>query len=83
LTVGQSVLLAPIHRGQVTAFDARRGWGTVIDGSGAEYGFHATAIADGSRMILVGVEVTFVVVPGHRGRDEARGLTGAEVAPTT
>ena len=38
------------------------------------YGFHATAIADGTRRIAVGAEVTFTVAPGHRGLYEARSL---------
>ena len=59
----------------MTTFDARRGWGTVTDSAGAEFEFHATAIADGSRRIDPGTSVSFAVVPGHRGRYEARGLT--------
>jgi cold shock CspA family protein len=59
----------------VTAFDARRGWGTVTDSAGAEFEFHATAIADGSRRIDPGTNVGFAVVPGHRGRYEARDVT--------
>lgn len=61
--------------GRVTSFDARRGWGTVTDSEGAEFEFHATAIVDGSRRIDAGTGVAFSVVPGHRGRYEARGLT--------
>ena len=60
--------------GRVTSFDARRGWGTVTDSEGAAFDFHATAIADGSRRIDAGTQVTFTVVPGHQGRYEARGL---------
>jgi cold shock CspA family protein len=58
----------------VTSFDPRRGWGTVTDSVGAEFEFHATALADGSRRIDAGTPVVFDVVPGHRGRYEARGL---------
>ena len=68
----------PSHRpysGRVTSFDARRGLGTVTDAEGSSFDFHATAILDGSRQIEPGTEVTFVVVPGHRGRYEASGLT--------
>ena len=61
--------------GRVTSFDERRGLGAVTDLGGAEFAFHATAIADGSRRIAPGTEVTFIVVPGHRGRYEARALT--------
>jgi cold shock CspA family protein len=56
----------------VTSFDARRGWGTVTDSEGAEFEFHATAVVDGSRRIDPGASVGFAVVPGHRGRYEAR-----------
>jgi cold shock CspA family protein len=79
--MAQSVPLSPLHQGRVTAFDARRGWGTVTDDQGAAFDFHATAIADGSRTIPLGAEVTFLVRPGHRGRDEGRALTVAKAAP--
>jgi cold shock CspA family protein len=59
----------------VASFDARRGWGTVTDSEGAEFEFHATAIVDGSRRIDPGTTVGFAVVPGHRGRYEAREVT--------
>jgi cold shock CspA family protein len=59
----------------VTSFDAHRGWGTVADSAGTEFEFHATAIADGSRRVEPGTAVAFSVVPGHRGRYEARGLS--------
>ena len=59
----------------MTTFDARRGWGTVTDSAGAEFEFHATAIVDGSRRIDPGTNVGFAIVPGHRGRYEARELT--------
>jgi cold shock CspA family protein len=55
-------------------FDATRGLGTVDDDDRATYGFHATAIADGSRRIEVGTPVVFTVSPGHRGLYEARSL---------
>jgi len=66
----------PSHRGTVTAFDEARGWGTVRDEDAVAFDFHCTAIADGTRRIAVGTEVSFVVVAGHRGRMEARGLIG-------
>jgi len=62
------------HRGCVASFDARRGLGSVEDEDGTEYGFHATAIADGSRRISVGTTVVFTVSPGHGGLYEARSL---------
>jgi cold shock CspA family protein len=61
--------------GRVTSFDARRGLGAVADADGTEFEFHATAIVDGSRRIEPGTEVAFSLVPGHRGRYEARGLS--------
>jgi cold shock CspA family protein len=60
--------------GRVTAFDARRGLGIVTGADGTTYGFHATAIADGSRRIDEGAPVAFTVAPGHGGRYEARSL---------
>ena len=63
----------PRH-GRVASFDPARGLGTVAEDGGPSYGFHATAIADGSRRIAVGAEVTFTVAPGHRGLYEARSL---------
>ena len=65
---------AGLRLGRVTAFDARRGLGTVTDAAGETFDFHATAIADGSRHIATGVAVVFTVSPGHRGRYEARSL---------
>ena len=70
-----SVPLTTIRLGRVSVFDPRRGWGTVTDTQGTEFEFHATAIADGTRLIAPGAAVSFVVVPGHRGRTEARALT--------
>jgi cold shock CspA family protein len=73
--VGGPVPSAGPHHGRVTSFDRRRGIGTVArDGAGDVFDFQATAIADGSRTIAVGAEVSFSVVPGHRGRYEARSL---------
>jgi cold shock CspA family protein len=62
---------APFRLGRVSAFDEPRGLGSVTDRAGAEYPFHCTAIADGSRTIEVGTEVAFRVAPGHLGRMEA------------
>ena len=60
--------------GTVTEFDEPRGLGEVLDDEGTAWSFHCTAIADGSRTILVGTAVTFDVVPGRLGRWEASGL---------
>lgn len=60
--------------GSVLAFDEAHALGVVRCDDGTELAFHSTAIADGSRLIEVGTPVTFLVVPGHLGRLEARGL---------
>lgn len=65
--------------GTVTAFDDASGLGTIRTGDGAdtnvgdgdvELPFHCIAIADGSRSIDVGVQVTFDVI-AKLGRYEA------------
>jgi cold shock CspA family protein len=62
-------------RGTVADFDEHKGYGTVRDAQdGREVFFHCTQIADGSRTIAVGTEVTFDVVAGHLGRWEAISL---------
>lgn len=60
--------------GTVEAFDDHAGLGTVRDAEGAEYPFHCTQIADGSRAIEVGTKVEFHVGPGPGGRWEATEL---------
>lgn len=65
-------------RGTVVRFDDPVGIGEVEDAaSGQMYPFHCTAIADQSRTIEVGADVTFAVVPGHLGRWEATDITPA------
>jgi cold shock CspA family protein len=63
-----------LKTGQVDAFDAHVGLGTVRGDDGHEYPFHCTAIADGSRTIPVGARVAFEVQPGPGGRWEAGGV---------
>lgn len=58
-------------RGKVIEFDEYVGLGEVEDANGVRYLFHCVEIADGSRTIEVGTEVTFQVRAGHRGRWEA------------
>jgi cold shock CspA family protein len=60
-------------QGTVTEFDEPRGWGTVEAG-GIGHPFHCTQIADGTRTIEVGTQVTFEVAPAHLGRWEARAV---------
>jgi len=72
--VGGPVPSTGPHRGRVASFDPVRGLGAVTEDDGTSYGFHATAIADGSRRISVGTTVVFTVSPGHGGLYEARSL---------
>jgi len=63
--------------GSIAEFDEAVGLGVVsVSGSeeGASYPFHCTQIADGSRRIPVGADVSFVVVAGRGGRWEAGDL---------
>jgi cold shock CspA family protein len=60
--------------GVVTEFDEPAGFGTVTADGGGEHFFHCTAIADGTRTIELGAQVTFEVVPGRQGRWEATDL---------
>jgi cold shock CspA family protein len=69
-------------RGVVETFDDPRGLGTVRSGDGVEYPFHCTAIADGSRSIDVGAEVTWSVAAGRLGRWEAVDLAPAPSGDT-
>ena len=61
--------------GRVIEFDDAAGIGVVRDdGGGDEHFFHCTQIADGTRTITAGTEVTYEVRPGHRGRWEATAI---------
>ncbi len=64
--------------GVVSEFDAAVGLGTVTRSDGTTHAFHVIEIADGSRTIDVGVEVSFDLL-AKLGRYEAaniRALTG-------
>ena len=63
-----------VHSGIVDSFGKDLGLGEVRGQDGRLYPFHCTEIADGSRDIAVGTEVSFAVAPGHLGSWEARGL---------
>lgn len=65
----------PERLGVVSAFDAARGLGTVTADDGTEFGFHCVAIADGTRRVLVGSRVRFVLRPAHLGCYEADRIT--------
>jgi hypothetical protein len=67
------------RRGVVVGFDDPRGLGVIEEAPGATYGFHCTAIADGSRRIAVGTPVVFVLKAGHLGRFEAWGVSPLEL----
>ncbi len=56
--------------GTVVAFDTHVGIGVVAAGD-AQWPFHCTTIADGSRFVDVGAEVSFTVGPAGPGRWEA------------
>ncbi len=59
-------------RGTVTAFDSAVGLGTIA-GPDGDVGFHCIEIADGTRDIAVGTEVTFDLLP-KLGRWEAASI---------
>ena len=63
-------------RGRVVEFDEDRGLGVIAAGE-ATYPFHCTQIADGSRSVDVGVDVSFETRPGHLGRWEATAIATA------
>jgi cold shock CspA family protein len=61
--------------GVVGSFDSATGLGVVAGSDGVEYPFHCIEIADGSREIAVGAEVTFVTLAKF-GRHEAAEIIG-------
>ena len=50
-------------RGTVTRFDDAKGLGTVAADDGTAYLFHVIEIADGTRTIDVGTDVSFQPLP--------------------
>ncbi len=58
------------RRGVVTAFDEQSGLGTIEGDDGTRLAFHCIEIADGSRSIEVGAEVSFDLL-AKLGRWEA------------
>jgi hypothetical protein len=58
----------------VAGFDEAAGLGDVDLEDGRRLGFHATAIADGTRRIERGAAVVVEVAASHRGLAEARWL---------
>jgi cold shock CspA family protein len=69
--------------GVVSEFDDPRGLGSILADDGHRYGFHCTAVADGSRSIAVGTRVTFLLAPAHRGLFEAREIVPDRVVAGT
>ena len=63
-------VLTDRRTGTVERFDDPAGYGTVVDGGGRSWFFHCTQIADGTRTIAVGTEVTFELL-ARLGRWEA------------
>ena len=61
------------RRGTVTAFDESAGLGTISSDEGVDHPFHCIEIADGSRSIDVGVQVSFDLL-GKFGRWEAANI---------
>ena len=57
--------------GVVADFDEERGIGEIEDEQGKRVFFHCVAIADGTRTIPTGTNVTYAVRAGHLGRWEA------------
>ena len=67
--LGHSATLA----GVVASFDEGAGLGTIVASDEMEYQFHCLEIADGSRSIAVGLEVSFEVL-AKLGRYEASNI---------
>jgi cold shock CspA family protein len=63
--------------GVVASYDSPRGLGVVRGDDGTEYPFHCTAIADGTREIDPGTQVTFDIEAGHLGRWHAARIVSA------
>lgn len=53
--------MSPTETGTVVEFDAAVGLG-VVEANGVRYPFHCIEIADGTRDIAVGTDVTFEVI---------------------
>ena len=69
---GQAPLVHPwTFTGSVSSFDADAGLGSVAVDDGRSWQFHCTSIADGTRQIATGTELSFVVAAGGPGTWEA------------
>jgi cold shock CspA family protein len=61
------------RHGRVRAFDEEAGLGSITGADGHEYPFHCIEIADGSRTIDIGTDVSFDVLAKF-GRWEAANI---------
>jgi cold shock CspA family protein len=61
------------RRGEVRTFDEASGLGTIAGADGGEHSFHCIEIADGSRTIEVGADVSFDLLAKF-GRWEASNI---------
>lgn len=66
-----------LRTGRVKSFDDDRGLGVILDDGDAEWPFHCTQIADGTRTIDENISVRFQVRAGLMGRWEATAVTPA------
>lgn len=65
--------MTSVRRGHVVEFDESVGLGVVEANDGSRHPFHCVEIADGSRTIGIGTEVSFEIMP-KLGRWEAARL---------
>ncbi len=61
------------RRGVVAAFDEQSGLGAIDGVDGVSYAFHCIEIADGSRSIVIGADVSFDLL-AKLGRWEAANI---------
>lgn len=66
-------------RGRVVEFDFERGLGVIESEAGERVIFHCTQIADGSRIVAHGAEVTYELL-AKLGRYEATAITAVTQA---
>lgn len=67
--------------GVVDTFDDHAGWGTIRDDDGAEWFFHCTKIADGTRTITIGTRVNYEIAPIGLGTWEATRVATCDLRP--
>ncbi len=67
-----------IATGRVASYDEEKGLGEVVSDGGEKYGFHCSAVTDGTRHVEERARVVFAVRPAHFGRLEAYPLLKLE-----